>query len=228
VLDAMPDPAPLLSALAVLLLVGVLGWFTFGTQQNIRRGNRTLAWLQDGLPVLGPRATLRWLGSSVAALRIVEPAAPFREAEVMVVLEPRDLGALWALARSRGRRDFLLVRLSLVRAPRFRAELLDQQAWSPFARRADDDGFARVDAETTASGQAIEVRDDGTAPLEELRRSWQALGDASRGVWRIAVGPVVPHLELHLLPPAQGEIGSARLFAAIRELALLVSADRNA
>ncbi|HLY35234.1 MAG TPA: hypothetical protein VKU35_00810 [Candidatus Limnocylindria bacterium] len=223
----MPDPAALLSALAILLLVAVLGWFTFGTQQNIRRGNQTLAWLQDGLRVLGPRATLRWLGSSVAALRIVDPSAPFREAEVMVVLEPRDLGALWALARSRGRRDFLLVRLSLVRAPRFRAELLDQQAWNPFSHRADDDGFERVAQETTDGGQAIEVRDDGSAPIGELRRSWRTLTDASQGVWRMAVAPTVPHIELHVLPPPPGGVGSARLFSAIRELALLLSGERT-
>jgi hypothetical protein len=224
----MPDPAAVLSGLAVLLLVAVLVWFTVGTQQNIRKGNRTLAWLQDGLPALGPRTTLRWLGSSVAALRIVDPHPPFREAEVMVVLEPRDLGALWALARSRGRRDFLLVRLNLARAPRYRAELLDPAAWTPFDALAGEDAFARVTRETDANGGSLELRDDGAAPVEELKRSWKALGAASSGVWRVAVRPIAPHMELHILPPDPAAMGSARLFAVIRDLALLVAAPASA
>src|SRR5881396_1229899 len=73
----MPDLGPLVPALAIALLALVLIWFALGTQLNVRRGNRVLAWLQEGLPALGPRATLRWLGSSVAALSIVQPAAPY-------------------------------------------------------------------------------------------------------------------------------------------------------
>jgi hypothetical protein len=126
----MPDLTAFLPGLGVLLVAVVLLWFTIGTQRNISTGNRLLRWLQDGLGVLGPRTTLRWLGSSVAELRIVGPLPPFREALVMVVLEPRDLGALWSLARSRGRRDFLVVRLNLVRAPRMAVDLVDPTAWT--------------------------------------------------------------------------------------------------
>src|SRR5437867_8716179 len=123
----MPDLATFLPGLAIAALAVVLLWFTVGTQINVRRGNRTLVWLQEGLPALGPRATLRWLGSSVAALSIVQPAAPYRGADVLVVLEPRDLGLLWALARRRGRRDVIILRLNLLRAPRFGADLVYPQ-----------------------------------------------------------------------------------------------------
>ena len=94
----MPEPIEFLPGLLIALLAVVMVWFTIGTQRNISRGNRLLRWLSDGLPALGPRTTLRWLGSSVAELRISHPRHPYREAVVMVVLEPRDLGALWALA----------------------------------------------------------------------------------------------------------------------------------
>ncbi|MGH2667639.1 MAG: hypothetical protein ACRDH5_00695, partial [bacterium] len=56
------------TALAVVLLLVVMLWFTWGTQHNISRGNQLLRWLQDGLPLLGRRTTLRWLGSSAAEL----------------------------------------------------------------------------------------------------------------------------------------------------------------
>jgi hypothetical protein len=84
------------TAVAILLVLAVMLWFTWGTQRNISRGNALIRWLQPGLPVLGRRATIKWLGSSAVELGIVEPAPPFAEASVVVVLEPRDVPWLWA------------------------------------------------------------------------------------------------------------------------------------
>src|SRR5919106_146000 len=161
----MPDPSAFLPALLIVVLAVVMVWFTMGTQRNITRGNRVLTWLQEGLPALGPRTTLRWLGSSVAELRIAEPRHPYREAVVMVVLEPRDLGALWALARSRGRRDFIVLRLSLVRAPIWEADLVDPNAWTASDRRADDVEPEQRQSWTDATGREVEMRHDGRADL---------------------------------------------------------------
>jgi hypothetical protein len=220
----MPDLGAFVPALAIALLAVVLIWFAFGTQLNIRRGNRVLAWLQEGLPALGPRATLRWLGSSVAALSIVEPAPPYRRADVLVVLEPRDLGLLWALARRRGRRDVIILRLDLLRAPRFGAHLVDPDGWSP-GGASSNDPLTEVGERTASNGRVYRVRDDGRAPLAELAEQWDALERASGGVWRLTVSQTVPHLEVHALPPDPRESGSARLFSAVRELADLVSAQ---
>ncbi len=52
----------------ILALALVMGWFAVGIIWNIRRGNAVLRWLQTGLPRLGERTTLRWLGSSVVAM----------------------------------------------------------------------------------------------------------------------------------------------------------------
>jgi hypothetical protein len=218
----MPDLGALLPSLAIALLAVVLIWFALGTQQNVRRGNRVMAWLQEGLPVLGPRTTLRWLGSSVAALNILDPLAPFRAAQVLIVLEPRDLGLVWGLARQRGRRDVIILRLDLVRAPRFEADLVDPQAWNPAGQRPDE-VLARVSERSAPDGRGYEVRDDGRAPLRELTDQWDALGRASGGIWRISVRQTVPHLEVHVLPPDLQAAGSARLFSAVRELAQLAS-----
>ena len=219
----MPDLGPLVPALAIALLALVLIWFALGTQLNVRRGNRVLAWLQEGLPALGPRATLRWLGSSVAALSIVQPAAPYRGADVLVVLEPRDLGLLWALARRRGRRDVIILRLNLLRAPRFGADLVYPQGWSPGGTRSSDQ-LTEVGERTASNGRVYRVRDDGRAPLAELAQQWDALERASGGVWLLTVSQTIPHLEVHVLPPDPRESGSARLFSAVHELAQLVSA----
>src|SRR5581483_2472878 len=76
------------------------------------------------------RTTLRWLGSSAVELTIADPSHPFREAQVLVVLEPRDVGLLWAYGHARGRRDFIIVRASLRRAPRFELEVGDRRGWT--------------------------------------------------------------------------------------------------
>lgn len=182
-----------------------------------------MAWLQDGLPLLGPRATLRWFGSSVAKLSIVEPRAPFREAEVMVVLEPRDLAAIWPVTRRRGRRDLLIVRARLVRAPRFSAEMVAPDAWAPPGEERDE---TLVSRDADGRGASYEYRDDGRAPVEEMRRRWGVLHDRCAGVWRIGVHRTVPHLEVHVLPPDPGSMSSAPLFTAILDLAELASSER--
>jgi hypothetical protein len=216
----MPDleklaPAILIAALAVMLL-----WFTFGTSANIRKGNRVLRWLQDGLGVLGPRTTLRWLGSSVAELRLIDPERPFREALVMVVLEPRDLGALWALARSRGRRDFLVLRLSLLRSPMFRAEAVDPHAWTAGHLADSEDRPPQHGTWTDGGGAQVELRYDPEFTAGELQRLWERLRGVSGGAWRVSVRPTVPHVEIHLLLPDLREVSSRRLEDEVPDLAL--------
>src|SRR5206468_1204685 len=63
--------------LAIGLILFVMLWFALGTQRNIRRGNALLEWLQGGLPIIGPRTTLRWLGSSAVELHVADAVAPF-------------------------------------------------------------------------------------------------------------------------------------------------------
>lgn len=219
----MPDLASLLPGLLILLLAVVMIWFTFGTQRNIARGNRLLAWLQGGLGALGPRTTLRWLGSSVAELRIGQPRHPYRDALVMVVLEPRDLGALWALSRRRGRRDFLVLRLSLDRSPRYRVDLLDPRAWTAGDRRRDELEPEEHEDWTDAASRPVEIHHDGTADLARLRSHWDRLARDSGGAWRISVRPTVPHLEIHLLAPDPERTSSRRLLDEVGSLAKTVS-----
>src|SRR2546428_2041767 len=90
----MPPLEALGPSIAIGLILFVMLWFALGTQRNIRKGNDLLHWLQAGLPILGRRTTMRWLGSSAVELGIVEPESPFRDATVVVVLEPRDVSFL--------------------------------------------------------------------------------------------------------------------------------------
>src|SRR3989304_4149460 len=114
----------------VVLVAIVLGWFAFGMIWNIRRGNAVLRWMQGGLPRLGERTTLRWLGSSAVHLSIAKAQSPFRQVDLLLVMEPRDVPWFWILAHARGRRDVLIVRGQLASAPRFEFDLLAPGSWS--------------------------------------------------------------------------------------------------
>lgn len=222
------DTSAFIPAIGIVLIAVVLLWFTVGTQYNIRKGERMMRWLQDGLPALGPKTTLRWLGSSVAELSIVQPRAPFREATVMIVLEPRDLGAIWAVSHSRGRRDFIVLRLSLARAPRFRADVVDPAAWTSADNRRDEPSLdlSETWAGVGGSDRPLQVQLDDGGDAVQLRGLVQQLTRLSGGVWRVSVRPTVPHLEIHLLMPDISAVSSRELLATVTDGARALSAPR--
>ena len=196
----------------LLVLLGMMLIFTLGTRRNIRRGNALLLWLQEGLPLLGARTTFRWLGSTAAVLRIERAREPFRDAEVVVVLEPRDVALLWAFSRRRGRRDFVILRGSLRQTPRFELEAGDERGWtgSDRLRRLDLDAWHRADW-----GEVRVAHSPGADP-EAARTVWDRLAEASGGVWRLSVRRDHPHLEVHVLPPDR-ESPAEGLIEAFRE-----------
>lgn len=121
-------------AVFIIVVIFVVGWFAVGTQYNVRKGHDAMRWLQDGLPLIGEKTNLRWLGSSVVELKIQQAKPPFRQAYVLVVLEPRDVAPLWAAARLRRRRDLFIFRGILRNQSRQELEALDISAWSTRGR----------------------------------------------------------------------------------------------
>jgi hypothetical protein len=205
----------ILPAVLVIALLVVLLWFVFGTQRNVQRGNRLLHWLQTGLPVLGKRTTLRWLGSSAAELKLSEPHEPLRHAEVVVVLEPRDVSLLWGWARAHRRRDFLILRAELAHPPDFELEVADRTGWTgrDRIRRSDPKGW-----EPAWGQEDVSFRGTSNADARLLREFWEELGRASGGVWRLSIGQASPHVEAHVLPPDTNTVQADRLFTAFHQL----------
>lgn len=118
-------------AFSILVVLFVVGWFAVGTHYNVRKGHAVMSWLQEGLPLVGEKTTLRWLGSSVLELKIQQAKPPFRQAEILIVFEPRDVAPIWAFARLRGRRDLFIFRGVLRNQPSVQLEALDTTAWPP-------------------------------------------------------------------------------------------------
>ena len=212
----MPDLTPILFSLLTIALLVVLLGFAFGTHRNVRRGNDLLRWLQEGLPLIGERTTLKWLGSSAVQLDITEPRTPFTEAQIVVVLEPRDVGWLWAWARSRGRRDFLILRGRLERSPRFEIEAGDSRGWTGRDRldKLDLDSWTQADW----GDENVQIAHTTDADSEAVRSVWEELRSKTGGVWRLSVRRTSPHLEVHILPP-DGDAPADLVIRAFTELA---------
>jgi hypothetical protein len=119
-----------MTAVLTLGALLVVGWFAVGTIWNVRKGSAVMRWMHGGLPLVGERTTVRWLGSTTVEMGIRKANPPFESVAVVVFLEPRDVPWMWALARPRGRRDTLIVRGSLRAAPRDDVEVVDLASWS--------------------------------------------------------------------------------------------------
>src|SRR5512138_3023837 len=108
----------------VIAVIIVMGWFAIGVLYNLRRGDRLLKWMQGGLPSIGQKTTLRWLGTSVAELVIAHAKKPFRRLETLLVFRPRDVFWMTILAYFQGRSDIVIFRAQLTIAPATDLELV--------------------------------------------------------------------------------------------------------
>ncbi len=196
-------------ALFIAVVILVVGWFAVGTHTNVRKGEAALRWLQDGLPLAGDKTTLRWLGSSVVELNIQHARPPFRQAEALLVLEPRDVAPLWWIARLRGRRDLFVFRASLNRRPRVEIEAHDPRAWT-LGAPGKHEGWENVTAPAPLMAQASQPRSasdvltsialDGCPPV------------------RVTVRATEPHLEIQWRLPQICRHESRAVLERVRDL----------
>jgi len=200
----------------MFLVALVMVWFAAGSIWNVRKGKSTLRWMQGGLQLLCERTTVRWLGTTAVELVLSKSKPPFEEATLVIFLEPRDVPWLWGFSRSRGRRDALILRAKLRRAPHGDFEALDR---SSFAGR---DALRRMASERwsvreSAADGALPVfyKVEGALPLAD------ALLGSARGagmtVRRLSVRRAEPHLQLHIDLPSESA-PAAEFFAAVRTL----------
>lgn len=208
-----PTQALLFVAVAV-----VMGWFAGGVIWNIRRGNALLKWMQAGLPRLGPRTTLRWLGSSAVQLGIEKAKPPFRRVEIVLALEPRDVPWFWLMARAQGRRDVLVVRAQLVSPPALEFDLVAPGSWS------DRTSSRRAQSQPWQSEPMNDVSFRAPAATRGLSRTiapaiLQAAYQVHSPVWRVSSRREYPQLELHIPFPDPRRDSAPQFFSALGTLA---------
>ena len=202
-------------ALTVLLVV-VMGWFAAGSIWNVRKGRETLRWLQGGLPRIGEKTTLRWLGTTSVEMVLAHAKPPFTGAALVLFLEPRDVPWIWLGSRRRGRRDTLIFRGQLTRVPAFDLEALDLSSWSGReARRAMASDSWIESSATGAEPLAVFAKADGAAAVAEgLVKIAAAAGLRVR---RLSVRRREPHLQLHVDLPGPPS-PAADVFGALRAI----------
>ncbi len=201
-----------LTVVAVLVMAAFAG----GTIWNIRKGSQLMRWMQGGLPRVGERTTVRWLGSTSVEMVIRQARPPFEQVALVIFMEPRDVPWMWALSRRQGRRDTLIVRAWLRAAPRADLEALDRSSWS------GRDAMRRLSAEpwsvrepSTPGGLAVYYKAAAALPradaLVELARRGGLV------VRRLSVRRTEPHLQIHLALPGAGASAS-EFFETVRAL----------
>jgi len=205
-----------MTELIAIVAVALVAWFAAGTIWNIRRGRLLMHWMQGGLPLLGERTTVRWLGSSAVEMVIRDGKPPFSGVTLVTFLEARDVPWMWALGRVRGRRDTLIIRGVLRQAPQREFEALDPASWS--GREA----LARVPKEwlvrrPAAAGDIAVYYADAAA----LERADALLTEAvSKGlvVRRLSLRRTEPHFQIHVALPEKSQPARS-FFEAVQAIA---------
>ena len=155
-----------MTELIAVAAIVIVAWFAAGTIWNIRRGRALMLWMQDGLAALGQRTTVRWLGSTAVEMAIRDGKPPFAAVTLVIFLEARDVFWMWGLGRLRGRRDILIIRGALRKAPPVEFDAFDPESWS------GRDVRARVPAEwqptqTADGGLVVHHADAGARARAE-------------------------------------------------------------
>jgi hypothetical protein len=199
-----------------VVAVAVVAWFAVGTIWNVGKGRALLRWMQGGLPALGDRTTVRWLGSTALEMVIRNGKAPFATVTVVIFLEPRDVPWIWALGRRRGRRDTLIVRGALRRVPAVELEALDPASWSgrDALRRVPPEWLVR---RVEVPG-AVVVHHTGAAALARADALLALAERTGLAVRRLSVRRTEPNFQLHVRLPDRQQ-PARDFFEAVQALA---------
>jgi hypothetical protein len=213
-------PGGLSLSIFVLAILVFLGWFAVGTQVNVRKGERVLRWLQEGLAMVGEKTTLRWLGSSAVELKVQKVKKPFRQLDVFIVLEPRDVPFLWWFFRARGRRDLFIVRSQVVTPPAFELEAIDKTAWS--TRSVGEEVRRKHWAWTEIPAQAdsqIAAYTQGPKGLESAADLMKLATLPGSSLVRLAVHAAEPNLEVQWRLLDLASVSANQIFERVIEMA---------
>ncbi|HYM61872.1 MAG TPA: hypothetical protein VEZ11_13380 [Thermoanaerobaculia bacterium] len=205
-----------MTTLLVIAVAFVTGWFAAGSIWNVRKGNAILKWMTGGLPLVGERTTVRWLGTTSIEMVIAKAKKPFDQVTLVIFLEPRDVPWIWGPSRLRGRRDTLIFRAHLGKPPATDIESFDPASWS------GRDARSRTEAERWT---VREPQSTGDLPIYYKVGSGLALGESLLGlaraagmtVRRLSVRRGEPHVQLHIdLPSISAP--AAEIFSALHAI----------
>ena len=210
----MPDS--LTMGFFIILAIVFVGWFALGTQANIRKGDTFMRWLQAGLPLVGEKTTMRWMGSSVLEMKIAKAKPPMRTFDALAIFEPRDVIILWLISYLQGRRDWIIFRAQLQSAPSFELELFDPNGWTTKSTERElkkkDWTPWQTDAALGPLRAVVSGNSSAAQPIVDLITR-------SDFKWaRVAVHRDVPNVEVHLAMPSLKIETARKLLTQVRQI----------
>lgn len=187
-----------LIVIVMLLVLGLTAWFFLAGQWNVRRHHDALRWLRSGLPLLAERTSMHWMGTTGVRLEMSAAKEPFKNVEILTLLEARDVVPLWLLSHLQGRRDVMILRSNLRRHARVEFDLIKPKTWS--GKDVLQRGIPTEWIQTThADGMLLASEGpDATRAAQEIKTRLATLWPY---LTRVSVRRTVPEVEIHLLQP---------------------------
>ena len=101
----------------VVLGAAFLVWFLAGNELMRRRARRLAVWSKRAVDPLGGKQSVQWLTQQAFRLEVDRPSAPFKTATITGLVESWDVPMVWLWNRLHGRRDMVVLNLSLREPP---------------------------------------------------------------------------------------------------------------
>jgi len=104
-------------------------WYFAASTLNRQRGIATYRWLRQSLEAVGKVSIAEWIGSSNMGARLVvkKAAKPFGRVEARYLLEPREFLPYWLYSRLKGKRDEIVIQVTLRYALKANFEITNRE-----------------------------------------------------------------------------------------------------
>ena len=177
-------PQNLALPVVAVLAVALIGWYLAGNELMRRRGRSLAVWSKRALDPLGGRQAVQWLTTHSFRLEVEGLRPPFRAGSLTGLTESWDVPMTWLLNRLNGRRDMVLLQVSLHQQPLYGLELYrPRSVLAGDARRyAGDEGWQ----ETAVDGLRL-ASPLGDGALGLARELLAALGPEAAQLVRLAI-----------------------------------------
>lgn len=178
-------------------------WYFVGAIINRRRGVATYRWLRAGLEQVGKISEAKWIGSSGSGARLVvgKSKKPFRQIEVVFLLESREIMPIWLFNRIRNKQDEMILKASLAQVPYQEVEA------GPNGNRKIKDllsapGNKLNPFNTVPAPEGFDIIRRGGQDEERLNALREFLNKHKGSVFQVSLRRQMPHLILRAYLPS--------------------------
>jgi len=105
--------------LGIAVVIGALLilWYVGGNELMRRRSHRLAIWTRRVLDPLGGTQSIRWLSGQAFRLEVEDAKEPFKALLATGLVESWDTPMIWAWNRWHGRRDLVMLQVTLRMQP---------------------------------------------------------------------------------------------------------------